>query len=73
MKARGALLLLYVDDLRVSAATTADILTRASTGGHVVMIGNCPVVWKAKKQVLVTLSSTEAEFINLTPTALSLL
>ncbi|EAQ82905.1 hypothetical protein CHGG_11081 [Chaetomium globosum CBS 148.51] len=55
------------------ASFATDLLTRVSVGGHVVMIGNCPVVWKAKKQTLVTLSSTEAEFINLTPTALSLL
>lgn len=54
-------------------AFASDLITRASVGDHVVMINDCPVVWKAKKQVLVTLSSTEAEFINLTPTALSLL
>lgn len=55
------------------ASFASDLITRASVGGHVVMINDCPVVWKSKKQVLVTLSSTEAEFINLTPTALSLL
>ncbi len=55
------------------ASFASDLMTRASVGGHVVLINNCPVVWKARKQVLVTLSSTEAEFINLTPTAMSLL
>ncbi|KAL2016242.1 hypothetical protein VTK56DRAFT_4018 [Thermocarpiscus australiensis] len=55
------------------ASFATDLLTRTSVGGHVVMIGGCPVVWKSKKQALVTLSTTEAEFIKLTPTALSLL
>ena len=55
------------------ASLASDLMTRASVGGHVVMLGGCPVLWKAKKQTLVTLSSTEAEFVNLTPSALSLL
>ncbi len=55
------------------ASFATDLITRASVGGHIVMINDCPITWKAKKQRLVTLSSTEAEFINLTPTALSLL
>ena len=48
-------------------------MTRTSVGGHIVMIAGCPIIWKAKKQTLVTLSSTESEFINLTPAGLSLL
>jgi hypothetical protein len=44
-----------------------DPIHRFSTGGHVVLAGGGPVYWKSKKQTLVTLSSTEAEFINLTP------
>ena len=47
--------------------------TRLSTGGHIIFLAGSPIIWKSKKQTLVTLSSTEAEFINLTPTALALL
>ena len=49
------------------AAFDDDPIQRYSTGGHVVMAGAGPVYWKSKKQSLVALSSTEAEFINLTP------
>jgi hypothetical protein len=48
-------------------------MRHASVGGHVVILGGCPVMYKAEKQTLVTLSSTEAEFVNLAPSALSLL
>jgi hypothetical protein len=62
-------------DLKVYAdASFADnLLTRTSTGGHIVFLGDCPITWKSKRQELVTLSTTEAEFINLTPAALSLI
>src|SRR5436305_7623155 len=38
-----------------------------STAGHIVYLAGAPlaVFWNAKRQTLVTLSSTEAEFINL--------
>ena len=36
-----------------------------SVTGFVVYLGTSPVSWTAKKQKLVTLSSTEAEFIAL--------
>ena len=49
------------------AAFGDDPIHRYSTGGHVVLAGGGPIYWKSKKQTLVTLSSTEAEFINLTP------
>jgi hypothetical protein len=53
-------------------ASLADRLpTRHSTGGHVVFVAGGPVQWKTKKQTFVALSTTEAEFTNLTPTALS--
>ena len=34
-------------------------------------VAGAPVMWKTKKQTFVALSSTEAEFANLTPAALS--
>jgi hypothetical protein len=49
------------------AAFGDDSIHRFSTGGHVILAGGGPVYWKLKKQTLVALSSTEAEFINLTP------
>ena len=52
----------------------ADVLgTRFSTTGHVVFLAGGPIFWKSRKQTLVCLSSTESEFINLTPAGLSLL
>jgi hypothetical protein len=53
------------------AAFADDVLTRHSTGGHVIFYGGGLVHWKTRKQTIVTLSSTEAEFINLTPTGLA--
>ena len=49
------------------AAFGDDPIRRFSTGAHVVLAGGGPLYWKSKKQTLVTLSSTEAEFVNLTP------
>jgi len=51
------------------ASFAGDLLTRASTGGHVVFLAGCPVAWKSKRHTIVTLSTTEAEFINITPVA----
>jgi hypothetical protein len=59
-------LLIYAD-----AAFGDDPIYRFSTGGHVFLAGGGPLYWKSKKQTLVTLSSTEAEFINLTPAGLT--
>ena len=50
------------------ASFADDLMTRVSTGGHVAFMAGCPVMWKSKKQTIVTLSTTEAEFVNLTPT-----
>ena len=55
------------------AAFADDLATRFSTAGHIVYLAGAPVFWKSKRQTLVTLSSTKAEFINLTPTALSII
>ncbi|KAL2022214.1 hypothetical protein VTK56DRAFT_5824 [Thermocarpiscus australiensis] len=53
-------------------ASLADRLpSRHSTGGHAVFVAGAPVIWKTKKQTFVALSTTEAEFANLTPAALS--
>lgn len=53
-------------------ASLADQLpSRHSTGGHVVFGAEGPVLWKTKKQTFVAISTTEAEFANLTPAGLS--
>ena len=66
----------YIDsDLKL--ITYADVshadhlLTRHSTRGHIVFLASGPVLWKSKRQTFVTLSSTKAEFTNLTPVILS--
>jgi hypothetical protein len=57
----------------VADAAHDDVLgSRHSTGGHVVFLANAPIYWKSKKLPLVIISSTEAEFCNLTPTGKSL-
>jgi hypothetical protein len=53
-------------------ASLADRLpSRHSTGAHAVFVAGAPVLWKTNKQTFVALSTTEAEFTNLTPAALS--
>jgi hypothetical protein len=54
------------------ASWADDPVYRYSTGGHVIFVAGGPVLWKSKKQSFVALSTTEAEFANLTPTAYSL-
>ena len=55
------------------AAFADDLVKRVSTGGHIIFIAEGAVHWKTKKQTIVATSSTEAEFMNLTPTGMSLL
>ena len=50
-----------------------DLISRYSTAGHVIFVAGGAIYWTSKKQTLVTLSTTEAEFINLTPTGCSIL
>jgi hypothetical protein len=57
----------------ISNAAHGDMLgTRYSTDGHVIYLVGAPIFWKSKKMPLVLISSTEAEFCNLTPTGKSL-
>jgi hypothetical protein len=44
----------------------ADIFDGRSTGGYIFKIGNGVVSWSSKRQPLVTLSSTEAEYVQAT-------
>jgi hypothetical protein len=66
---------LTADNMLLTAfadASLADRLpSRHSTGAHIVFVAGGPVLWKTKKQTFVALSTTEAEFTNLTPAALS--
>ncbi|KAL0940723.1 reverse transcriptase domain protein [Colletotrichum truncatum] len=64
-----------INELGLYAAADASFAdnkpSRVSTGGYVVFLAGAPIAWKSKKQTFVTLSTTEAEFINLTPTAIA--
>ena len=50
-----------------------DVVTFKSTSGHVVYLGNGPVVWYSKQQTIVAQSTAEAEYIALTPASQSIL
>ena len=43
----------------------ADADTRRSTSGYVFFLGSAPISWSSKRQPIVALSSTEAEYISL--------
>ncbi len=66
----------YISNLHLyvygDASFANDLFTRVSIGGYMVFLAGCPIIWKSKKQTIVTISTTETEFINLTPTALSI-
>ena len=65
-----------LNDLQLKAYDDAswadDLIRRHSISGHVVFVAGGLVIWKSKKQTFVALSTTEAEFANLTPPAYSL-
>lgn len=54
-------------NLRINAYSDADFAgdtaTRKSTTGYVIMLNNSPISWGARKQRIVTLSTTEAEYV----------
>ncbi|GAU24937.1 hypothetical protein TSUD_311720 [Trifolium subterraneum] len=41
-----------------------DLDDRKNTSGYVFMIGSSPISWSSKKQTIVTLSTTEAEYVS---------
>lgn len=56
-----------------SDADWASNLHRHSISGFVSFVGDAPISWSSKKQPLVTLSSTESEYVALTHTAKELI
>ena len=42
-----------------------DVTSRKSTTGYVFQLGNATISWKSKRQTVVALSSTEAEYVAL--------
>src|SRR5450755_1321855 len=61
------------NDAELSAYSDTDwagcLDTRRSTGGYLIMYGNCLFSWKSKRQSNITRSSTEAEYVQLSDTA----
>jgi hypothetical protein len=64
------------NNAELSAYSDADwagyLDTRRSTGGFLIMYGNCIFSWKSKRQSNITRSSTEAEYVQLSNTACEL-
>ncbi|RDA92687.1 hypothetical protein CP533_3707 [Ophiocordyceps camponoti-saundersi (nom. inval.)] len=64
----------YLHGTKSLGLTLGDNLhIRYSIAGYIVFVSIGPVHWKSKRQTLITLSLTEAEFINLTPVSISLI
>ncbi len=61
-----------IDLTAFSDSSWADCVGRKSSGGHVVFVCGGPVYWSAKTQPLVTLSSTEAEYVQMSECATAL-
>ncbi|CAJ2658399.1 unnamed protein product [Trifolium pratense] len=61
------------DDLKLQGWSDSDYAgdfdDRKSTSGYVFMLGSSPISWSSKKQAIVTLSTTEAEFVAVTACA----
>ena len=51
--------------LHCDASWADDPKSRRTTAGHIVYVGDSPIKWQSKQQSLVTLSTTEAEFVNM--------
>ena len=52
------------DQADVTIQGFADVITRKSTSGYILQLGNATVSWKTKKQTIVALSSIEAEYVS---------
>ena len=50
----------------VDSEYAGDISTRKSTGGYIFTAAGAPISWASRRQQIVTLSSTEAEYVALT-------
>merc|ERR1712070_122549 len=57
----------------VDAAYAEDVNTRRSTTGFVIFMNGGPIAWGSKRQSIVTYSSTEAEYVAITPCLKNLL
>jgi hypothetical protein len=51
--------------LHCDASWADDIKTRKTTASHIIYVGDSPIKWQSKQQDIVTLSTTEAEFVNM--------
>jgi hypothetical protein len=50
----------------VDSDFASDIIDRKSTSGYIFKMSNAAIIWSSKKQNIVTISSTEAEYVALT-------
>lgn len=57
---RSLYLALYVD-----ASFAGDLQDRRSTSGYILLLAGAAIYWKSQKQTLVTLSTSESEFVAL--------
>lgn len=51
--------------LHCDASWADDPQTRKTTAGHIIYVGDSPIKWLSKQQSLITLSTTEAEYVNM--------